>query len=355
MSGYLIRRAIQMVIVLFISSVAIYSLLLAAPGGPFSGMKQLTGAKDRVSESQIRNMERLLGLHLPPQMQYVAWLAGDDWMGSINPDWEGQRKGVLRGDFGKSFKQNRPVLTLIQERLPATVKLMAASALLAIMVAVPVGVYSAVKQYSKLDYTFTFATFVGIAIPNFWFGLMLIILCSYLFREWGLPYLPTGGVESARIRPGSLQSALGATQGSALDQAIHLILPTLTLSLSSMAGWGRFVRASMLEVLRQDYVRTARAKGLTERIVVAKHALRNALIPLVTIVTFELPIMFGGAILTETVFSYPGMGRLYIQALVGFDYPVAQGFLVITAVLVVIATLLSDILYTVVDPRIRFS
>lgn len=355
MTGYLIRRGIQMIVVLIISSIAIYSLLLAAPGGPFSGLKQLTGAKDRVSEEQIKNMERLLGLHLPPQMQYVAWLAGDTWMGSINPDWEGNRKGVLRGDFGKSFKKNRPVSTMIQERLPNTIKLMAASSILAILVAVPVGVYSAVKQYSKLDYTFTFATFVGIAIPNFWFGLMMIILFGNMFKSWGLPYLPFGGTESIRPpKPGSLAYILGATQGSALDQMVHLIMPTLTLSLSSMAGWGRFVRASMLEVLRQDYVRTARAKGLTERVVVAKHALRNALIPLVTIVTFEIPAMFGGAILTETVFSYPGMGRLYIEGLIGFDYPVAQGFLVITAVLVVIATLLSDLLYTIVDPRIRF-
>ncbi|MCB0216367.1 MAG: ABC transporter permease [Caldilineae bacterium] len=355
MTGYLIRRGIQMVIVLLISSIAIYSLLLAAPGGPFSGLKQLTGSKDRVSDAQIANMERLLGLHLPPQMQYLAWLAGDDWMGSLNKDWEGHRKGVLRGDFGKSFKQNRPVITLIEERLPNTIKLMAASGLLAILVAVPIGVFSAVRQYSKLDYTFTFATFVGIAIPNFWFGLMMIIIFGNLFKSWGLPFLPTGGTESVRIRPGSLQAVLGVSPGTAPDQLIHLILPTLTLSLSSMAGWGRFVRASMLEVLRQDYVRTARAKGLTERVVVAKHALRNALIPLVTIVTFELPAMFGGAILTETVFSYPGMGRLYIQGLLGFDYPVAQGFLVITAVLVVVATLMSDVLYTVVDPRIRFS
>jgi peptide/nickel transport system permease protein len=148
--------------------------------------------------------------------------------------------------------------------------------------------------------------------------------------------------------------ALGGTPGSYTDQFLHLILPMLTLSLSSMAGWGRFVRSSMLEVLKQDYVRTARAKGLSERIVITKHALRNALIPLVTIVTFELPALFGGAVLTETVFSWPGMGKMYIDALVGFDYPVAQGFLVISAVLVVIATLASDVLYTVVDPRIRF-
>jgi peptide/nickel transport system permease protein len=354
MTGYLIRRGLQMLLVLFLSSVAIYSLLLAAPGGPFSGLRQFSSAKERVSDEQIKNMEKLLGLHLPVQMQYVAWLTGDDWMGSINPDWEGTREGVLRGDFGKSFKTRRQVSDMISERLPNTIKLMGAASLLAILVAVPIGVYSAVKQYSKLDYAFTFGTFVGIAIPNFWFGLMMIIVFGVMFKSWGLPTLPFAGTESVRVRDGTMLYALGGTPGSITDQFLHLLLPMLTLSLSSMAGWGRFVRSSMLEVLKQDYVRTARAKGLSERLVIAKHALRNALIPLVTIITFELPALFGGAVLTETVFSWPGMGKMYIDALVGFDYPVAQGFLVISAVLVVIATLASDVLYTIVDPRIRF-
>jgi len=356
MTAYLIRRSIQMVIVLWVSSMAIFGLLAAAPGGPFAGLRQLAGTKERISEAQIKEMEKLIGINKPVPMQYVAWLAGDDWMGSLNPEWQGDRKGVLRGDFGTSFKQHRPATTMIKERLPNTILLMAASGLLAFFVAVPIGIFSAVKQYSKLDYTFTFGTFVGTAIPSFWFGLMLIILCSYLFKEWGLPYLPSAGTTSVREpAAGSLLYLLDATKGSVTDRAVHLIMPTLVLALVSMAGWGRFVRSSMLEVLRQDYVRTARAKGLAEKVVIAKHALRNALIPLVTIITFEIPILFGGAIITETVFGYPGMGRLYVEALTGFDYPVAQAFLVITAVLTVIATLLSDILYTVVDPRIRFS
>ena len=355
MTGYLIRRSLQMLLVLFLSSVAIYSLLLAAPGGPFSGLRQMTGAKDRVSDQQIEHMEKFLGLNKPVQMQYLSWLTGDTWMGSIDPEWEGDRRGVLRGDFGKSFRERRPVIEMIVERLPNTVRLMAASSLMALIVAVPVGVYSAVRQYSKADYAFTFATFFGIAIPNFWFGLMLIILTTQVFKGWGWPTFPITGTSSVRIREGTLVYALAIESRSIADHAVHLILPTITLGLSSMAGWTRFVRSSMLEVLRQDYVRTARAKGLAERIVVTKHALRNALIPLVTIVTFELPAMFGGAVLTERVFSYPGMGMMYIDALTGFDYPVVQGFLVISAVLVVIATLLSDVLYTMVDPRIRFS
>lgn len=356
MTGYLIRRLIQMVIVLFLSSVAIYSLLAMAPGGPFAGMRQFAGARDRVSDQQIREMEEALGIHRPVPIQYLSWLAGDDWMGAINEEWAADRKGVIRGDFGQSFKQHRAVSAILRERLFNTILLMGASAVLSLIVAIPVGVYSAVKQYSKLDYTFTFATFVGVAIPAFWFGLMMIIVFSLKFKEWGLPYLPPGGVESVRDpRPGSLLYMLGAEPGSFLDRAVHLFMPAMTLALLSMAGWGRFVRSSMLEVLRQDYVRTARAKGLTERIVIVRHALRNALIPLVTIITFEIPALFAGAILTETVFTWPGMGRLYVGALSGFDYPIAMAFLVITAVLTVIATLMTDILYTVVDPRIRFS
>jgi peptide/nickel transport system permease protein len=184
---------------------------------------------------------------------------------------------------------------------------------------------------------------------------MMIITFGYLFKSWGLPYLPTGGVVNLTPpKPGSVLEILGADPGSALDRMVHLIMPVLVLSLLSMAGWTRFVRSSMLEVLRQDYVRTARAKGLNQRLVVAKHALRNALIPLVTIITFEIPIIFGGAVITETVFNYPGMGHLYIVHLGKSDWPVVQAFLLISAILVVIATLLSDILYTVVDPRIRF-
>lgn len=366
MSAYLIRRLIQMALVLLVSSMAIYGLLLAAPGGPFSELRHASSdKKSGFSAEQIERMERLLGLHLPKHLQYVAWLAGDDWMGRIDPDYAGDRKGVLRGDFGKSFAERRPVLVMIRERLFNTIRLMGASAIISLMIAIPVGIYSAVRQYSKLDYAFTFGTFFGIAMPGFWLGLMLIILFNYQFKQWGQqwheaygwyfpPYLPANGTISTRIQAGSIEATLGITRGSLGDVLTHLILPTLSLSVRSMAGWARFVRSSMLEVLRQDYVRTARAKGLAERVVVAKHALRNALIPLVTIITFEIPALFGGAVITESVFGYPGMGRLYIEAINAKDFPVIQGFLMISALLVIIATLLSDVLYTVVDPRIRF-
>jgi peptide/nickel transport system permease protein len=167
--------------------------------------------------------------------------------------------------------------------------------------------------------------------------------------------MPTGNVVDLRILPGSMAALLGITAGSFGDYLLHLVLPVAMLSLLSMAGWSRFMRSSMLEVLRQDYVRTARAKGLRERSVILKHAARNALIPLITIVVFEIPAIFGGAIITETIFNYPGMGRLFIQALSADDWPIVMAYLFISAILVVIATLIGDILYTVVDPRIRFS
>jgi peptide/nickel transport system permease protein len=339
-----------------LSSVAIYVILNMAPGGPLSGLRMIGDKKSGFSQDDIERMEKMLGLNKPLQLRYIAWLAGDTWMGALNPDWQGDRRGILRGDFGTSFNKRQPVLKMIQERLPITLTLTILSVLLAMIVAIPVGIYSAVHQYSKADYAFTLFTFFGIAIPSFWFGLMLIMTFGYQFKQWGLPYFPTGGVAShVAPRAGSVLQMVGAQQGSLLDRAVYLFLPVLVLSLRQMAGWGRFMRSSMLEVLRQDYVRTARAKGLAEKVVVGKHAVRNALIPLVTIVTFEITFFFGGAIIIEQVFGIPGMGSMFIDALNAKDYPVVQAYLVILAVLVVLASLLSDILYTVVDPRIRFS
>ncbi len=207
-----------------------------------------------------------------------------------------------------------------------------------------------------MDYAVTTFAFFGSAMPVFWFGLMLILVFSYQFKQWGLPYMPSGGVTSVREPPpGSLLAILNVPPGSLIDRIIHIILPAIMISLLYMAGWSRYSRSSMLEVLRQDYVRTARAKGLIERVVILKHALRNALIPVVTILVFDIAAIFGGAILTETIFSYKGMGRLYFDALSASDWPVVMAYLFITAVLVVIATLVRDILYTIVDPRIRFS
>jgi len=354
MSAYLIRRVIQMVIVLIISSMAIYTLLNMVPGGPFDGLLQNADIKTRVSPAQIERMEAMLGLDKPAAIRFISWATGDDWMGVLDPKWEGTGRGVIRGDFGRSFKEHRPVIEMMGDRIKKTVVITGLSALLAILIAIPIGIFSAVRQYSKTDYAVTLFTFIGTAIPSFWFGLMAIVFFGIKFQDWGLPQLPTKGWAELRSpRPGTLTHYLGVDQGSVADIALHLLIPVMVLSLLQMAGWTRFMRSSMLEVLQQDYVRTARAKGLAERFVVIKHALRNALIPLVTIVTFEIPFLFGGTILLEQIFAIPGMGLLYLEGLSQFDWPVVQAYLLISAVLTVIATLLSDILYTVVDPRIR--
>jgi peptide/nickel transport system permease protein len=191
-------------------------------------------------------------------------------------------------------------------------------------------------------------------MPVFWFGLMMILIFSYKFRDWGLPFMPAGGVTMVRYAPeGQVLNYLNAAPRGLLDRLVHLIMPAIVLSLFQMATWSRFTRTSMLEVLRQDYVRTARSKGLQERLVIFKHALRNAMIPVITIVVFQIPGLFGGAIITETVFSYQGIGRLYFAALTVDDWPIVMIYLMISTVLVVLATLIGDILYTVVDPRIR--
>jgi peptide/nickel transport system permease protein len=264
-------------------------------------------------------------------------------------------RGVLLGDFGNSWRLNRdrPVSDLLASRLDKTIQLMGLSTLFALILGIPLGVYSAYRQYSRFDYIFTTAAFIGTAMPTFFFGILAILLFSILPNRAGIFYLPPGSATAVRdyIIPG-----IGSvTAGTALDRILHLIMPVAVLTIVSVAGWSRYIRASMLEVLRQDYVRTARAKGLTERVVILKHALRNGLIPFVTLVVFTLPGLIGGAAITETIFSWPGMGRLFVLALGESDYPVAMSILFIIAVLTVIATLIRDLLYTVVDPRIKFS
>jgi len=293
----------------------------------------------------------------------TSWLTGSNGILGKYAGYHGDPNGngsfgVVRFDFGDSWRlsPSQPVTDLIVSRLGNTITLMSMAVLLSIFIGIPIGIYSAIHQYSRTDYAVTTFSFFGSAMPVFWFGLMMILLFSVMFNNWGLPFMPTGGVASVREpQAGSLLAALGATPGSFVDRAVHLAMPTIVLSLLYLAGWSRYARSSMLEVLRQDYVRTARAKGLIERYVIIKHALRNALIPIVTILVFDIAGIFSGAILTETIFSYPGMGRLYFDALGVNDWPVVMAFLLISAILVVIATLARDLLYTIVDPRIRFS
>lgn len=399
MTSYLIRRLFQMIIVILVSAAASYALLNFAPGGPLTGLRQQQqGSRFTITEDDFARIRAYFELDLYMPVRFTRWLIG--WpTGSLNffgselfantpvgcykqiqatmmdargnvsvqtigckeyvylRDLEGRKtsRGVLRGDFGNSWRLNRdrPVSDLLASRIPKTIQLAGISTLLSLVIGLPLGVYSAIKQYSKFDYIFTTLAFMGSAMPTFFFGILSIMLFSVIPNRAGWFYLPAGS--SVAVRDYTLPLLGTVKAGTGLDVALHLVLPVLVLTLVSVAGWSRYVRGSMLEVLRQDYVRTARAKGLVERMVIMKHALRNGLIPFVTIVVFTLPGLIGGAIITETIFSWPGMGRLYFLALGDSDYPVAMAILFLTAVLTVIATLLRDILYTIVDPRIRFS
>jgi peptide/nickel transport system permease protein len=392
MSTYLIRRVFQMLLVLFFSSLASYALLNLAPGGPLAGLRQTNDAKKKLTEEDIARIRAYFELDLYLPFRYTRWLigqprgpiviGGQKYLSDLvvgcrkpvqtsMPDGSVQTTGckeyvtlgslekrrtshgILFADFGNSWGilRDRPVSILLVSRLPWTLKLMMTSSLLAILIGIPLGIYSAVKQYSRFDYTVTTMAFIGSSMPTFFFGLLMILVFSIGLKNLGGFYLPSGNAVAVRdyIIPG-----LGNIQkGSLADQLLHFIMPVMVLTMVSVAGWSRFIRSSMLEVMRQDYVRTARAKGLLERVVIMKHALRNALIPFVTLVVFEIPAVFGGAIITETIFNWPGMGRLYFDSLGRSDYPVAMSLLMITAFLTVIATLLRDVLYTVVDPRIR--
>lgn len=397
MTNYLIRRAFQMLLVVVFSTFVIYVLLNAVPGGPLSGIGRDTGdLKARLNSEDIARIERTLGLNRPFYLRYFAWLIGEDWIDEVgeaigNPGdpssmpftntWDDYLsptcsaaggtntgfdfstnkpspcgKGILRWDFGESWSlaRGKTVSSIIGDRFNNTIRLMVTVIVLSLAIAIPIGIISAVRQYSILDYFVSSFSFFGIAMPVFWFGLLLILLFALRFRDWGLPFFPAGDVVTRRILPGSIQDVLGIEKESAADYVVHMFLPVVMLSLASLASWSRFMRSSMLEVLRQDYVRTARAKGLTERVVILRHAARNALIPVITVVVFAIPNVFSGAVLTETVFNYPGMGSLFVNALSRNDWPIVMAFLFISAILVVVATLIGDILYTIVDPRIRF-
>jgi peptide/nickel transport system permease protein len=353
MVTFLIRRFFQMGLVLLISTIFVYVILSLVPGGPLDDLLQNTDPRSRPSQSDVERMQKAMGLDKPLYLQYVTWLAGDTWLDRVGLEqYAGERRGVIRGDWGASWKieRNKPVMEVIGRRLPDTLRLMITSTLLSLLLAIPIGVYSAVKQYSRLDYFFTSFSFLGISLPSFWFGLMLIA-ATLALKNNGWFYFPTGDVLALRSYDVPLLGTIRA--GSFADRVMHLVMPVTVLGLLNLAGFSRFLRSSMLEVLKQDYVRTARAKGLRERVVVLKHAMRNALIPLITIFVFTIPNIFSGALITETIFNYKGLGFLYIQALGQKDWPIVSAFLLINAILIVIANLLADVLYTVADPRIR--
>lgn len=317
MGKYILRRLLISIPVLLGITLVIFALASAMPGDAVVAM---ISDESPVSEDLIRIRRGQLGLDDPVPVQYLRWMGN-----------------VVRGNFGFSYVNGTSISTMIVERIPATVQLMGVSLLISILLGCTLGVLVAVRRYSWLDYGLTIFGFIGLSIPVFFLGMVLV----YVFAL-RLGWLPTSGW----LTPGERYDFV--------DNLRHLILPATCLILVRTPLFLRHTRASMLEVIHNDYIRTARSKGLAEHVVLVKHVLRNALIPVITIVGVTLPVLFSGAIIVETVFQWPGIGLLYINAITQRDIPVLMGITTITAVLVVISNLVTDIAYSIVDPRIRY-
>lgn len=317
MTQYILRRLIQSALLLLVLSALFFTLISSVPGGLLAAYSE----NPDMTPEDLARLRAKYGLDDPVIVRYGKWLLN-----------------MARGDFGTSFTSKRPVLQEILDRLPNTLLLTVTSLIVTLLIAIPLGILSAIRQYSLFDQIATTLTFAGQSLPVFWFGLLLIIIFHVQLR-W---------------LPGSGMSTLGAPF-SIRDRIEHLILPVTMLALVMAAGYMRYMRSAMLEVINQDYIRTARAKGQVERIIILKHALRNALIPLVTLVALDIPFLFGGALFTERIFAWPGMGRLYYDAAMKSDYPLLMALLMIVAALIVLSNLLADILYAYLDPRITYS
>jgi peptide/nickel transport system permease protein len=313
--AYALRRAVQAVVLLFIVSVVTFVLIHEAPGGP------AMLANPDLSQDQVEQMSEELNLNDPIYQQYVRWLGN-----------------AVRGDLGNSYSAIQPVTTVIRERLPNTAILAATSIGLAALLSLPLGVLSALHRNSPFDRAVAGFTFIGTSVPVFWLGIMLIVLFSIR-----LDVLPSGGM-----------STIGE-DFSLRDRLSHLVLPVMVLTIGNLAELTRYTRSGMISILQEDYMRTARAKGLSEIKVIATHGLRNVLIPVVTVLGVMIPRAMGSAAITETVFSWPGMGRLAVESATSRDYPVVLGATLTIAVITIVSSLVTDLLYGVLDPRVRVS
>ena len=321
MTFYVIRRIFIGILLMLFMSVAFFALTRLTPGPPFS-----TGENPRAHQELVDRRMHNLGLDKPWYQQYPAYV-----------------NALAHGNLGDSYVYNQPVSKLLAERVPNSVILLGASLIISLLIAIPLGIFAATHQYSKLDTTTSVASYVGISIPSFVLGIFLLLAGAVWLRHvtGGNFYFPLFGMHKSNST-------------SLDDLAWHMVLPVISLSILSIAGFSRFMRASMLEVLHQDYVRTAKAKGLPGRAVNYKHALRNAILPIITLVALQTPQFVSGAIITEGIFSWPGMGLLAFQATVTRDYPVILGVVMLVAALTVLFNLFADIAYAVVDPRIRY-
>jgi peptide/nickel transport system permease protein len=323
--SYVLRRLIGAIPLLLGVLTLIFFLMHLAPGDPTARY-----FNPNVSPEVIAQMRRNLGLDQPLHIQYFRWVTS-----------------FMRGDFGYSFGQMRPIADILPTVLWNTLQLTLISLFIIFGVGMLIGIYQAVRQYSAGDNVLTVVALFFYSMPGFWFALMLILIFSLKASQWGWPI----------VFPASQMTSVGyefMTTGEQIrDRLMHLILPAIALGIGSAAAVARYMRGSMLEVVRQDYIRTARAKGLSERKVVFKHALRNALLPIITLLGLTLPYLLGGSVLIEVIFAWPGMGRLIVDSIFQRDYPLIMATSFIIAVMVVAGNLLADVLYAVVDPRIR--
>jgi peptide/nickel transport system permease protein len=321
MGRYLTRRLLQSLLMLALLTFGFYFMIFRL-GDPLARLNNIPG----ISESDKQRIRQEYGLDRPVHEQYLAWVSG-----------------VLRFDLGKSFVNRQPVTTELADAVRNTLILMVPAFIVTLLVAVPIGIYSALRQYSIFDHIITGLSFIFFSTPVFMMGFVLIFVFAIKFKEWGLPYFPPGKMYDLREGP------------SPESIAYHLVLPMMTLVLIQAALYVRYLRSSMLEVLSQDYLRTARAKGLPNRTVLQRHAFKNAALPLVTLIMLQLAALFSGAVVTERLFSWPGMGTLFINSVEKVDYPMLMAILTIAATMIIVCNLLADVVYAYLDPRIKFS
>lgn len=349
MTRHIIRRLLQAIPTVFGVTLLSFILIMSAPGGP----EQIYAREDpenMTPEKRARMLERL-GLNDPWPIQYLSWLLGNDWMWwkdiDLNDDGEPDvdlvRYGILRGDFGKSLNYKRDVSEIIGGRIPATLELGISSLLVSLLLGVPIGILAAIWRGGWFDNITRIAAVVGNAIPNFWFGLMLLLFFGVILNlSW------------ARGQQCDKNKYSRSGCPPIHMRLEYLIMPTIVLSYGGIAGYSRYMRTSLLDTINSDYVRTARAKGLPQRDVWFKHAARNALIPLATFLGPAVVGVLSGAAITESIFSWPGLGQIFVQATSARDYPIVMASVLIGSLLTVIAYIISDILYATFDPRIRF-
>lgn len=322
MLQYVIRRLLITVPTLIVITIVIFGIVQMTPGDPIA---RFESPDNPLSDAERVRLYEMYGLNKPLHEQYLIWA---------------QR--LFTGDLGKSFNWNKPVWDLVVSRIPKTVELAGLSLLLSLLIAIPVGTYSAIRQYSLVDNAVTFFSFIGVALPNFWFALMLIAI----FSVW-LGVLPT----SLYVSTGYSGDVLGWWA----DHLKHLAMPLLVLTTGQVAAFSRYMRSQILEVLRDEYVNTARAKGVHEGRVITKHVLKNALLPVVTLLGLSLPFLLSGALITEQVFAWPGLGRFFWESAGARDYPVIMGLLYMIAVVALLGNFLADLAYAYLDPRIKYN